>query len=55
MIILIIFGQKLAVSSVHFEPTAKASKLNWNMRAVKAQVSMRGNRVYPTSLNILAF
>ena len=55
MIILVIFGQNSAVSSVHFEPTAKASKLNWNKRTVNAQVSMRGSRVYPTSSNILAF
>ena len=30
----------------HFEYMAKVSKLKWNMHAAKAQISMRGNRVY---------
>ena len=36
--------------SVHYEPMAKGRKLKWNMRAVNAEISMRGNRVSLRSL-----
>ena len=35
--------------NVTFEHMAKVCKLKWNMRAVKAQISMRGNRFYKVS------
>ena len=35
--------------SVPFEPMDKVCKLKWNMRAAKAQISMRGIQVYPPS------
>ena len=47
------------VVSIDFKHMNKLRKLKWNMRAEKAQISMRGDQIcqglHPHSLTILAF